>query len=260
MKNAIKIISIIMFFGCACKQDPVPFSPLEGNWELQKTFSDEFNEPVLDTGKWDNDVGDWGKWSWEPYNAYLKDGNLHLMMEYNEHFREDEKLYYKSGIIKSKATPIKYGYFEARIRAAERQPGVCPAFWVYRDELDKWTEIDFVELTQFKDKLKQADFVLHVMKHPDLEEYFHKNQPWTAPWDPADDFHIYGCSWDEKEIQFFVDGVLRSTADNLYHDQALDVVLSMGVRSPLRDGSPSPEGFPTEMMVDYIRVWKLEPK
>ena len=59
-------------------------------------------------------------------------------------------------------------------------------------------------------------------------------------------------------IKFYVDGVLRSSAENVCFDQALDLVLSMGVRSPLRDGSPSQDGFPTEMMVDYVRVWKLE--
>ena len=64
-------------------------------------------------------------------------------MEYNEHEQAGKKLHYKSGIIKSRAAPIKYGYFEARIKAAPRQPGVCPAFWVYRREPEKWTEIDF---------------------------------------------------------------------------------------------------------------------
>ena len=96
------------------------------------------------------------------------------------------------------------------------------------------------------------------MKHPDFEDGYHKNQPWTAPWNPADDFHIYGCWWNKNEIKFYVDSILRSSAQNRHFDQTLDLVLSMGVRSPLRDGSPSEDGFPTEMKVDYVRVWKLE--
>ncbi len=253
------IVSFIaVLFSCNSLQAIEPASHPKGQWKLQPDYSDEFNGAVLDGDKWDNDVGDWGMWSWEPYNAYVQDGVLLLRMEYNEHERRNRKLHYKSGIIKSKAKPIKCGYFEARIMGASRQPGVCPAFWVYRQSPGKWTEIDFVELTQFQTNLKQADFVLHVMKHPDLEGSLHKNHPWTAPWNPADDFHIYGCLWNENEIKFFVDGVLRKTAENRYFDQALDVVLSMGVRSPLRDGSPSDDGFPTEMKVDYVRVWKLE--
>ena len=129
MKQSTTIRFIIVFLITTCtypknnaQRVPGPGSAPPGNWILQPDFSDEFNEPALDTSKWDNDVEDWGKWSWEPYNAYLKDGSLHLRKEYNEYLRQGEKLYYKSGIIRSRAEPVRSG--EIVSKTVELQPKV----------------------------------------------------------------------------------------------------------------------------------------
>jgi len=180
-----------------------------------------------------------------------------LRMQYHKHKRGTKTLFYTSGIIKSRATPIKYGYFEARIKAAQRFPGVCPAFWVYRNEKNLWTEIDFVELTEQRKNVKLIDTNTHVFKHPKLpgSKEVHEHRSWQAPWDPRDDFHAYGCEWDDKEIKWYVDGKLVATRKNDYWHQPLDVVLSFGVRSPLKE-MPSDKEFPTVCQVDYVRVWK----
>jgi len=72
------------------------------------------------------------------------------------------------GIIKSKAKPITYGYFEARLKAAPRFPGVAPAFWIYGSDKDSWTEIDFIELTEVLGNVKRIDTNLHAFQHPKL--------------------------------------------------------------------------------------------
>jgi len=184
-------------------------------------------------------------------------------MQYHKHKRDGKDLFYTSGIIKLKADPIKFGYFETRIKAAPRFPGVCPAFWVYRIDDNTWTEIDFVELTEAAGNTGRIYTNLHVFQHPDLFDGKRKQPPkhhverrhWDAPWDPRDDFHVYGCEWDEKRIKWYINGKLVNQADNRYWKQPLDMVLSFGVRHPLRR-KPSGEGFPTTFQVDYIRVWK----
>lgn len=239
------------------KSSPQPTSAPGGHWILQAEYSDEFNETHLDLKKWDNDVKDWGVWSWEPGNAWIQDGNLCLRMQHHEHERDGKTLSYTSGILKSRATPIKYGYFEARIRAAPRYPGVCPAFWAYRQEKDLWTEIDFVELTERQQSVKIIDLNTHVFRHPRLAngKAIHEARSWRSPWDPREGFHVYGCEWSDQEIKWYIDGKLVKTRTNEYWHQALDVVLSFGVRSPLKD-KPSGKGFPTIFQVDYVRVWK----
>jgi len=261
----LRLTYLAMLLACAscassryenAQRNAQPRSASHEHWVLQPECSDEFNETQLDFGKWNNDVADWGVWSWEPENAWVQNGSLHLRMEYHKHQRATNTLFYTSGIIKSRATPIKYGYFEARVKAAPRFPGVCPAFWAYRHEKGLWTEIDFVELTE-QQNVEAVDTNTHVFKHPELPEgkTVHESRSWKSPWDPRDGFHVYGCEWNDKEIRWYVDTKLVATRQNEYWHQALDVVLSFGIRSPLKT-KPSDTGFPTVFQVDYIRTWK----
>lgn len=233
-----------------------PLKSLNSNWTLLPQLSDEFNAQTLDLSKWDNAPADWGVWSWEPENAWVENGNLNLRMQYFEHKRGWQTLYYKSGIVKSKASPVRYGYFEARIKGVSRFPGVAPAFWAYHDDGSEWTELDFVELTQRRLDPQIIDTNVHVQKQaafpytlPLVEE-----RSWKAPWDPRDNFHVYGCEWDSKEIRWYVDGTLIQARANDYWHQPLDILLSLGVRGDLKT-VPSPDGFPTAFQVDYLRVW-----
>jgi beta-glucanase (GH16 family) len=237
-------------------KDAKPMHTLNHGWKLVPQLSDEFDGAALDADKWDNDVADWGVWSWEPENAWVENGNLNVRMEYVEHQRGWQTLYYKSGIVKSKAPPIRYGYFETRIKGAARYPGVAPAFWAYRDDGDEWTEIDFVELTQRNLGPKLIDTNVQVIKQPAFPYALPlvEERTWKAPWDPRDDFHVYGCEWDEKEIRWYIDGILVQARRNQYWHQALDIVISFGVRGELKT-APSMEGFPTAFQVDYVRVW-----
>lgn len=225
-------------------------------WQLVTQLSDEFDGMELDRAKWDNDVKDWGVWSWDPQNVWVDNGRLNLRMEYSAHKRGWQTLYYKSGIVKSRAPAIRYGYFEARIKAASRYPGVAPAFWAYRQDEKEWTEIDFVELTQRRKDAKIIDTNLHVFKLASFPAKLplQEERSWMAPWDPRDDFHVYGCEWDQKEIRWYIDGHQVQARRNDYWHQALDVVISFGVRGELKK-TASPEGFPTTFQVDYVRVW-----
>jgi len=214
-------------------------------------------------------VGDWGpSWSADPKNVFLKDGKLYIRMQYEPHtqHRKGNKAYYTAGGIKTKADPIKYGYFEARIHGAERQPGVVSAFWgaLNYDTPGLYTEIDFLEMHEQEGQPHRAFFSLHVFDHPRLQGKLSETCNWLTPWDMREYFHVYGCEWNEQTIKFYVDGQLvddgvsrgfRGSIPNEYFDQAVNVILSMELRWPLV-GHPTPEGFPTEMKVDYVRVWQ----
>jgi beta-glucanase (GH16 family) len=243
-----------------------PLSDPDGAWFLQEDFSDEFENETLDLTKWDNRVFDWGDWSWNPENVFIENNTLGIRMAYEEHVRKDRnvrkdrKYFYKSGIIRSRALPIKYGYFEARIKASDRYPGVCPAFWASNKDQTQWTEIDFVELTQSSETNKKIYFNTHVFKHDKLEagKKLHEGRFWYAPWVPYEDFHTYGCEWDKDEIKWFVDGQMVASRKNDFWHQPLNITLSMGLRAPLRK-TPSQTGFPAIAHVDYVRVWKKCP-
>ena len=263
----------IVFYACNIKGDssvseepPMPENKQNKNWELVQACSDEFNGDKLDKAKWNNDYNDWGQWSWEPYNAFVEDSVLHIRMEYKPHTRDGQKLWYKSGIVRSYES-IKYGYFEARVKGASKFPGVCPAFWAKGHKNGESAEIDFMEIQEVQNNIHQIDCNLHA--HPIINgerKEIHQRRHWIADWDPRDDFHIYGCEWNKDSIKWFIDGKHVLSAPNKYWDLPMDVMASMAIRPPLRiyteDGArtnpeaSTPEGFPTEMLVDYIRVWK----
>jgi kappa-carrageenase len=254
-------------------QAPLPHRADNQGWELVPALSDEFNENALDEKKWDTDVPSWGVWSWDKGNAYLKDGNLHIRMVYAPHKRDNLDLFYKSGIIRAR-DQITYGYFEARIKGASKFPGVSPAFWMCNRikttfEGD-YAEVDFVELQQ--NDLHRVDCNLHARRAVnDKPKRFKSSQHWMAPWDPRGDFHIYACETTPETITWFVDGRQIAQAKNVHQNLPMSPMFSMGLRQPLRihagsdgDGkitfpnpeASTPEGFPTEMTVDYVRVWK----
>lgn len=258
-----------------------PLSASGRAWVPIPAFSDEFDGDSLDLTKWDNDIKDWGNWSWEPENARVEGGRLLLRMQYHEHattrtdpkieqqFRNqkpgDRKLYYTSGEVRSKAPPIKFGYFEARIKTAPLYPGVSPAFWLYRNDGDVWTEMDW-ELTQSK-RVELNGANCFVFQHPKLQgnKTLEGKRPKISEvrdqnlkCDPRKEFHVYGIEWDESEIKWYFDGKLMRTRQNEYWDQPLDLIFSLGLRSPYA-ATPSPKGFPTQFEVDYVRAWQRPP-
>jgi len=252
-------------------QQPVGIS---GEWNKIEELTDEFDTLVIDKEKWNNNVADWGVWSWEPENAFLHNGSLHVRMSFEPHKRGGEQLYYKSGIVRS-IKPITYGYFEARIKGCSRFPGVCPAFWMKGDLDGESSEIDFMEIQEIEKNISQIDCNLHANTMDNGKKVWHRERRhWNAPWDPRDDFHIYGCENTPDSIHWYIDGNKVLSAKNEYFHLPMYVMLSMGVRTPLRYfAAPNPEhpeaqrafadpktstaeGFPTEMLVDWIRVWQ----
>lgn len=242
-------------------------SPDARPWVLQPAFSDEFDAPTLDLEKWDSQIPSWGLWTWSAENVRVEGGLLKLRTEYKEHDRKGKKIFYTSGEIRSKAPPIRYGFFEARLKTAPLYPGVSPAFWLYRTEPDVWTEMDF--------ELCQSPWVnvnganTFVFRHPRLpplppadEKKPAKKGPriaeignWDMKVDPRKGFHVYGIEWDETTIRWYCDGKIVRTRKNEYWDQPLDLIVSLGLRNPYAI-KPKAEGFPTEFEVDYVRVWK----
>ncbi len=259
----------------------------EGSWNLLTEFSDEFNGDQINPGKWNNNPASWGAWSWEEKNTTQKDGNLSIQMTYAPHSRNGTPLFYKSGILRSHSQ-MTYGYYETRMRGCQLFPGACPAFWSYSDGKKytgevRYCEIDFVELqmheiekhTGKRAPVEVIDMNLHLKladekgniewKRPNSHPELCANK-WTAPWDPRDDFHVYGCEVTPETITWYIDGKKVAEKPNTYWHEPMNLTLSLGLRHPHlgwvgQEMKPNPpnateDGFPTSMEVDYVRVWK----
>jgi beta-glucanase (GH16 family) len=165
----------------------------------------------------------------------------------NPGFENRSTSYYESGGISS-ITTVKFGCFEARIKPA-LTPGTAASFWAFRVTSTEWTELDFPE--GIYDGYWRSS--AHSFYSPDNSTHL------VYPVDHAADvsgWHTYTLVWDANSIKFYFDGVLKRTIQNtLWQDQALNIILSLGLRPPYQE-NPSPSGFPTTMQVDYVRIWQ----
>ncbi|MCP5559981.1 MAG: family 16 glycosylhydrolase [Verrucomicrobiaceae bacterium] len=201
---------------------------------------------------------------------------------------------YTSGMLKSYSKGT-YGYYEARIKGAPMFPGASPAFWLYSVIDDaitpigevRYSEIDIVELTQRQSHVEGneriTDHNLHAILsngkpgvpgrewHRPNDARFREAQAneYRTPFDPRTDFHTYGCRVDKELILWYVDGVEVGRKPNQFWHRPMNVALSLGLRAPylmwkdnklVLDEKAGGGEFPTQMLVDYVRVWEIESK
>lgn len=299
MKKGFNLLIGLMLFVMASMtaqaQQPTKTSNTNDEWEIRWSASDEFNNATPDWSKWikTGNLPNTTAWKWNnDDNVKINNGVAELTMRQNPNNASDGGTYFKSGILKSYQT-FTYGYYEAKIKGASIGEGVCPSFWLFSNfdysvgnGKTVYSEIDIVELQQFdwyeghQDDIRDLDLNLHAVvmengqgvwrrpkQHP--EEQLNK---WRAPWDPRNDFHIYGCEVNEQEIIWYVDGVEVGRKPNTYWYRPMNVTLSLGLRKPFvefynnRNNAVNPvtdpkanaalPGMPTTMYVDYVRVWE----
>ncbi|AZQ63771.1 glycosyl hydrolase family protein [Flammeovirga pectinis] len=296
LRPHIIILLLSNFIGLiVLAQKPLATTKSNDKWEIQWSASDEFNAENPDWKKWmqNGKLPNTTAWKWDnDSNVTIKDGIAKITMRPNYNNEEDKNTYFKSGILKSYRA-FTYGYFEARIKGASLAEGVCPSFWLFSD-FDKeakdgepvYCEIDVVELQQFdwynkhQEDIQDIDLNLHAVIKVDGKREWHrpKKYPeeqlnkWRAPWNPSEDYHVYGCEVNKKEIIWFIDGVEVARKKNIYWHRPMNVTLSLGLRKPFvkfynnRNNAIDPttdektrkalDQMPTSMFVDYVRVWK----
>lgn len=277
-------------------QKPVKSLDPDDDWKIRWSSSDEFNGSQPDWKKWIRKGGlpDTTSWKWDnEQNITVDNGIAKLTMRHNSGNQPVKGTWFTSGILKSYRT-YTYGYFEARIKGAVLSgSGVCPSFWLYSNFDNKaaegdviYCEIDVVELQQYdwhqghQDDVHDIDLNLHaVIKKNGKRSWLRpKGFPetqlnkWLAPWDPREDFHIYGCEVSPEQIIWYIDGKEVARKPNSLWHRPKHVALSLGLRKPFvrfannRNNAIDPKAdseaaamlpeMPVSMLVDYVRVWE----
>jgi len=238
-----------------------------GRWEPVPDFSDEFDDAALNATRWDTSPPSWGAWDWNASQVAQGDGALSITMSYDPHpaTRWNGTIYYYSGIAKSRlAAGTGFGYYEARIKGADRWPGVCPAFWAWRHAADYWTELDFVEMQENDLSPRDIDFTWHLFP-PTVPKHVMNSTHTVFPFDPRDEYHVYGMEWNETTLTWWVDGTVVKqgpAGPQFALGRPMDVALSFGVRPPLavhgvvNATTANASGFPTSFSVDYVRAYR----
>jgi len=232
-------------------------APIPGHWRIVPGFSDEFNAPQLDSGKWQPKNPEWPGRPPGLYlekNVVIKDGKLHLKLK-AENVPDMPAGYkdYTCAIVRSQKR-IRYGYFEIRCQVGNSAG--TSAFWLYHNEPERWTEIDIFELAPGHPKYGRTLFTnAPVFRYPGLSTPLDHKQEFPLQDNPATTWHTWALQWDADLLTFFLDGKpLRSLA-NTYWKTPLRLIFDTETH-PGWMGLPDPAALPATFVIDYVRTWQ----
>jgi beta-glucanase (GH16 family) len=239
-----------------------------GNFNI--TWDDEFDATNLNTNIWTFDLGGggWGNSEQEFYtgrtnNAYVADGCLHIVAR-----QEATNGYtYTSARVKSQGFfAVKYGRIEWRAQLPAGT-GCWPALWLLGTNITGlgWPgcgEIDVMENNGGNPFMVQGSI--------------HSGSDATAVCNFTDGnaatngFHTYTVDWTTNAILFYVDGHLyeaqtswSSSTANAYpfpFNQPFYLLMNLAIGGsylgyPNATSINAGTTFPSEMLVDYVRVY-----
>jgi len=183
---------------------------------------------------------------------HLSGGLLTIINDKNAH-REDPKTggrEYTAGLITTEPSFSQlYGYFEIRTQLPVGS-GLWPAFWMAQADHAVPFELDVME--NFGRDPKTVYGTAHW--GDGTENGF------PVKVDSVQQQRSYGVLWTSEDIVWYVDDVEVARIRNKDLHAPMYVIASMGVGGkPETAGLPDDNTkFPAEMVVDYIRVFKIE--
>ena len=247
-----------------------------GDWKL--VWSDEFDGNGLDTDTWTYEIGN-GNWGWgngeaEYYtnrtdNVQVSDGYLKIIAK-KENYGGQK---FTSGRIITKGKKsFKYGKMEARIKVENgNQSGVWPAFWMM-GEKGNWPDCGDLDIMEHANDRSNVGGCIHwnpngfggesAHSYQGGDYYFSDNvNNGITAW------HTYGVIWDEKHIEWTVDGVtyhterFNSSNDYCFQQYQYFILnLAIGGTGTAYTGyQTAPDDYQTATMyVDWVRVSQKE--
>ena len=272
------------------KKSQNPFKKKKVEWEL--VWRDEFDENKMDTSKWsywengnpwnsgnyldeNGDLVDQYGFKAKQYylrdNVKFEDGYLVITVKKEDNKTvkidgKDRKILYSSGAIHTKD---KFTIHEGKIEMRATMPegvGTWPAFWTWPADYSQASnipakeEIDVFEI--YGDNLQRVTGTAHALKADNTYASFvgsdlkiKKNEDLTR-------FNTYAVEWDEKEIKWLFNGRVYKRlsmkkvgrfSENIFK---LPHFLMINVALQDKTGEDGNIKFPTEMKVDYVRVYK----
>jgi beta-glucanase (GH16 family) len=251
---------------------PLPTAPLgqSGAWQL--VFHDEFDGDTLDPQKWttchwwDDEgctIATNNELQWyRPENVALEDGHLVLRAEARPFTAPDGTTFpYTSGMVSTGATSYrsddfrfadKHVYVEMKAKIPAGR-GLWPAFWLLPASYEALPEIDVMEI------LGHEPNELHMTFHyvDDEGNRTSAGNTWCSP-EPLTDWHVFALDWQPEGLTWYLDGVKRSFfagEPRFVPDEPMYLLANLAVGGDWPGAPDADTPFPSELRIDYIRVW-----
>ena len=233
-----------------------PNPPPGGDWQL--VFEDRFDKPALDESVWtiDNSVrvpNRLGRWR---ENVEVRDGHLRLLNKVESR----DGCVWSSGNLMTKGE-WQYGYFEASYRYA-RTVGINNAFWGFSKNTDN-PQVELNPNEGWYPDIVNAHFYIHHKKDGKRTALTNGTQDgsllgYRTGENLADDFHVLGMEWNEKELIYYFDGREIRRLPNIDAHRPIAVWFSTYI-GDWCGGKATRSVDGTFMEIDWVRVWQKKP-
>ncbi|MBT2640023.1 carbohydrate binding domain-containing protein [Bacillus sp. ISL-39] len=263
----------------------------KSEWSL--VWSDEFSGPEIDRSKWTYDIGNWivdedgngitngwGNNEKEYYtdsseNAFIDDGKLVIKAKKEQVTDQFGTYDYTSAKLKTKGLfSKKYGRYEIKAKLPTGK-GLWPAIWMLpeEDKYGSWAasgEIDIMEA--WGSSPHKVAGTIHYGEGWPNNKYTGKE--FELPENRGiDKWHTYALEWEPGELRWYVDGELYQTQNKWYSkgkdnaanfsypapfDQEFYLIMNLAVGGWFDGEVDETTKFPSQMEIDYVRVYDLK--
>jgi len=239
--------------------------------EYIMVWSDEFDSPNIDMGKWSYDVGT-GNWGWgndeaQYYtsnfnNSFIENGNLVIQALLQNYGGAN---YTSARMVTRNKADWTYGKIEVRAKLPAGI-GTWPAIWMLPTDYvyGGWPnsgEMDIMEA------VGHVPGVIHGTAHTDLYNWYDGSPPPGGQITVSDynnQFHDYILEWTENNLKWYVDDTHYFTYSNNNQgwsswpfDQDFHLLLNIAIGGTWGGQQGIDDSiFPVRMEVDYIRVYE----
>jgi len=244
------------------------------NYKL--VWFDEFDGEVLDPSKWTHETGShgWGNSELQNYtdgdNTSISEGILKIKTELIGAGQKTGD--YTSSRINSKQR-FTYGRYEIRAKMPDyKGSGLWPAIWMLGESIQQGTswplcgEIDIMEYVSWDPHKVSAAI------HTESKNHTNGNNISSGHIDlltAESEFHTYGLIWSEKFLKFYLDDpdhlILKFNRPDAYtqkewpFDKPFYFLMNIAVGGNYGGVNGVEDHiFPSEMEVDYIRVYQFK--
>jgi beta-glucanase (GH16 family) len=250
----------------------------QGNWNI--VWSDEFNGSSISPTNWTFDIGNgsggWGNNEAEyytslPQNAYVSNGLLNIV-GLNQSY---DGYNYTSARLKSEGLfTALYGRIAFRVQLPTGQ-GLWPALWMMPEDsvYGGWAasgEIDVMET--IGSNPTNVFGTLHFGgPYPDDTQSYGPSYNFL-PGTSVANFNVYTLEWTSNAINWYINGWLYETETSWWSSSTTDnstinpypapfnepfyIIMNLAIGGTL-GGSINNSIFPSDMQVDYVRLYNL---